>query len=49
MKALIIKNFDEKSEDVDESSAIHKEIIRNGGAYRQNLSDSFVKTFTDIY
>lgn len=49
MKALIIKNFDEKSEDVHESSAIHKEIIRKGGAYRQNLSDSFVKTFTDIY
>ena len=48
MKALIIKNFDEKSEDVHESSAIHKEIIRKGGAYRQNLSDSFVKTFTDI-
>ena len=49
MKALVIKNFDEKSKDVHESSAIHKEIIRNGGAYRQNLSDSFVKTFTDIY
>lgn len=49
MKALIIKNFDEKSEDVHESSAIHKEIIRKGGAYRQNLSNSFVKTFTDIY
>lgn len=49
MKALVIKNFDEKSEDVHESSAIHKEIIRKGGAYRQNLSDSFVKTFTDIY
>lgn len=49
MKALVIKNSDEKFEDVHESSAIHKEIIRNGGAYRQNLSDSFVKTFTDIY
>ena len=30
MKALIIKNFDEKSEDVHESSAIHKEINQEG-------------------
>lgn len=49
MKALIIKNFDEKSEDVHESSAIHKEIIREGRAYRLNLNDSLVKTFTENY
>ena len=49
MKALVNKNFDEKSEDVNKSSAIHKEIIREGGAYRRNLNDSFVETFTDNY
>ena len=49
MKALASEDSDEKAEDVNESLAIHKEIIRNGGAYRQNLSDSFIKTFTDNY
>ena len=49
MKALIIKTLMKKPKMIHEASAIHKEIIRKGGAYRQNLSDSFVKTFTDIY